>query len=127
VTDLVVEGATVVSPQGRRVANIAVAEEVIKLVGPNQPAAKSAVAEGGLLVLRNSVEPGPSDDTGSTSERTFPSARPQRRPRPTPIIERTHGLAGPVGRGPRGRSYLHEGPTWTVRWPRTVTGQRLDP
>jgi dihydroorotase (multifunctional complex type) len=91
--DLLIAGATVVTPQGRRTANIAARDGVITYVGPGRPAATVVVDAGGLLVLPGGVDTHVHlMDPGSTDREDFPTGTSAAAASGvTTIIEHSHG------------------------------------
>lgn len=92
-TELLIAGATVVTPQGRHAANIAVRDGVICYVGPERPAAGTVVDAGGLLVLPGGVDTHVHlMDPGSTEREDFPTGtNAAAASGVTSIIEHSHG------------------------------------
>ncbi len=91
--DLLVVGGTVVSPRGRKIANIAVKDGRIVSVGSERPAALSTVDAAGLVVL-----PGGIDthvhlmDPGSPEREDFPTGTAAASVSGvTTIVEHSHG------------------------------------
>ena len=91
--DLLIAGGTVVTPQGRRAANIAVRDGVISYVGPDRPDAATSVDAGGLLVLPGGVDTHVHlMDPGSTDREDFPAGTSAAAASGvTTIIEHSHG------------------------------------
>src|SRR5690606_24560293 len=72
--DLLVSGGTVVSSQGRRRANVGVADGFVRFVGSDTPAAARTVDASGLLVLPGAVDTHVHlMDPGSTDREDFPT------------------------------------------------------
>ncbi|WP_127359303.1 dihydroorotase [Actinacidiphila soli] len=91
--DLLVAGGTVVTPQGRRRANIAVRDGQIAYVGPERPAAAETVDASGLLVLPGGVDTHVHlMDPGSTDREDFPTGTSAAAASGvTTIVEHSHG------------------------------------
>lgn len=91
--DLLVAGATVVTPHGRRPANLAVRDGVFAYVGPDRPSATTVVDAGGLLVLPGGVDTHVHlMDPGSTDREDFPTGTSAAAASGvTTIIEHSHG------------------------------------
>ncbi|TDD51550.1 hypothetical protein E1286_10255 [Nonomuraea terrae] len=91
--DLLIEGGTVVTPEGRRRANVAVQDGVIGHVGPGRPAAAEVVDASGLLVLPGGVDTHVHlMDPGSTEREDFPTGTAAAAASGvTTIVEHAHG------------------------------------
>lgn len=91
--DLLVAGGTVVSPEGRRPANVAVADGRITYVGPGRPGAGEVVDASGLLVMPGGVDTHVHlMDPGSTEREDFPTGTSAAAASGvTSIIEHSHG------------------------------------
>jgi dihydroorotase (multifunctional complex type) len=91
--DLLIAGATVVSPDGRRPANVAVQGGVIRYVGPDRPSADQTVDATGLLLLPGGVDTHVHlMDPGSTDREDFPTGTSAAAASGvTTIIEHSHG------------------------------------
>jgi dihydroorotase (multifunctional complex type) len=91
--DLVITGGTVVTPQGRRRANVAVRNGRIAYVGQERPSADTTVDAGGLLVLPGGVDTHVHlMDPGSTEREDFPTGTAAAAVSGvTTIIEHSHG------------------------------------
>ena len=91
--DLIVAGGTVVTPQGRRRANVVVSDGRIVAVGPEAPSARETVDAAGLLVMPGAVDTHVHlMDPGSTEREDFPSGTSAAAASGvTTIIEHTHG------------------------------------
>jgi dihydroorotase (multifunctional complex type) len=92
-TDLLIAGATVITPQGQRAANIAVRDGVFSYVGPDRPAATTVVDAGGLLALPGGVDTHVHlMDPGSTEREDFPTGTSAAAASGvTTIVEHSHG------------------------------------
>ena len=91
--DLLITGATVVTPEGRRRANVAVQDGRIQSVGTGLRPARSTVDAGGLLVLPGGVDTHVHlMDPGSTGREDFPTGTAAAAAAGvTTIIEHSHG------------------------------------
>ncbi|MCU1614558.1 MAG: dihydroorotase, multifunctional complex type [Frankiales bacterium] len=91
--DLVIAGGTVVVPEGRRPANLAVADGVIRYLGPDLPSARSTVDATGLLLLPGGVDTHVHlMDPGSPEREDFPTGTSAAAASGvTTIIEHSHG------------------------------------
>jgi dihydroorotase (multifunctional complex type) len=91
--DLLVTGATVVTPDGRRQANVAVEGGRIRSVGADRPAARETVDAAGLLLLPGGVDTHVHlMDPGSTEREDFPTGTSAAAAAGvTTIIEHSHG------------------------------------
>lgn len=91
--DLLIAGGTVVSPDGRRPANLAVTAGRITYVGPDQPSAGETVDAAGLLVMPGGVDTHVHlMDPGSTEREDFPTGTGAAAASGvTTIIEHSHG------------------------------------
>ncbi|MFI7618201.1 dihydroorotase family protein [Nonomuraea terrae] len=91
--DLLIEGGTVVTPEGRRRANVAVQDGVIAHVGPGRPAAAEVVDASGLLVLPGGVDTHVHlMDPGSTEREDFPTGTAAAAASGvTTVVEHAHG------------------------------------
>ncbi|PZG18366.1 dihydroorotase [Nonomuraea aridisoli] len=91
--DLLIEGGTVVTPEGRRRANVAVQDGVVAGVGPGRPAAREVVDAAGLLVLPGGVDTHVHlMDPGSTEREDFPTGTAAAAASGvTTIVEHAHG------------------------------------
>ncbi|MFI6350105.1 dihydroorotase family protein [Streptomyces sp. NPDC050560] len=91
--DLLVEGGTAVTPQGRHRANIGVRGGRIAYVGPERPAAGGTVDAGGLLVLPGGVDTHVHlMDPGSTDREDFPTGTSAAAASGvTTLVEHSHG------------------------------------
>lgn len=91
--DLLVTGATVVTPQGRRRTNLAVRDGRIAGLVPGTPAAVRTVAADGLVVLPGGVDTHVHlMDPGSTDREDFPSGTAAAAVAgTTTVVEHTHG------------------------------------
>jgi dihydroorotase (multifunctional complex type) len=108
-TDLLIAGATVVSSQGRRRANVAVREGRITYIGTEVPPAAETVDAAGLLVLPGGVDTHVHlMDPGSTDREDFPTGTSAAAASGvTTIIEHSHGQPVRTVDDLRGkRSYL---------------------
>ncbi|HEY0249233.1 MAG TPA: dihydroorotase family protein [Gryllotalpicola sp.] len=90
---LLVEGGTVVTPQGRRRANVAVADGRIVAVGAERPAADRVVDASGLLVLPGGVDTHVHlMDPGAPEREDFPTGTAAAAASGvTTVIEHSHG------------------------------------
>jgi dihydroorotase (multifunctional complex type) len=91
--DVLVEGGTVVSPQGRRRVNIGMLDGRVAYVGAERPDAADAVDAGGLLVLPGGVDTHVHlMDPGSTDREDFPTGTSAAAASGvTTIVEHSHG------------------------------------
>ncbi|MEU0969060.1 amidohydrolase family protein [Streptomyces sp. NPDC005917] len=91
--DLLVAGGTVVTPEGRRRANIAVRDGRIAYLGPDQPRAAETVDAAGLMVLPGGVDTHVHlMDPGSTDREDFPTGTSAAAASGvTTIVEHSHG------------------------------------
>ncbi|MQA96114.1 MAG: amidohydrolase family protein [Streptosporangiales bacterium] len=91
--DLLITGATVVTPRGRRRADVAVADGVIASVGAGRPAARETVDASGLLLLPGGVDTHVHlMDPGATDREDFPSGTSAAAVAGvTTIVEHSHG------------------------------------
>ena len=91
--DLLVAGGMVVTPQGRRRANVAVLDGRIVSVGVEAPSARETVDASGLLVMPGAVDTHVHlMDPGSPEREDFPSGtRAAAASGVTTIVEHTHG------------------------------------
>jgi dihydroorotase (multifunctional complex type) len=91
--DLLIEGGTVVTPKGRRQANISVSEGRIVNVGPQRPDAGAVVDASGLLVMAGGVDTHVHlMDPGSPEREDFPTGTSAAAASGvTTIIEHSHG------------------------------------
>ncbi|MQA05817.1 MAG: amidohydrolase family protein [Streptosporangiales bacterium] len=91
--DLVIAGGTVVTPEGRRRADVAVAEGRVVAVGADVPSAAATVDAGGLLVLPGGVDTHVHlMDPGSTEREDFPTGTNAAAVAGvTTIVEHAHG------------------------------------
>ena len=91
--DLLVAGGTVVSPTGRRPANVAVRDGRVVAVGPERPSATEVVDATGLLVLPGGVDTHVHlMDPGAPDREDFPSGTAAAAASGvTTILEHTHG------------------------------------
>ena len=91
--DLAILGGTVVTPAGRRSANIAVDGGVIRSVGSERPAARRNVDATGLLVMPGGVDTHVHlMDPGSTDREDFPTGTSAAAAAGvTTIVEHSHG------------------------------------
>jgi dihydroorotase (multifunctional complex type) len=91
--DLVIAGGTVITPQGRRRANVAVREGRIGYVGPDVPPAAQTVDAAGLVILPGGVDTHVHlMDPGSTDREDFPTGTSAAGASGvTTIIEHSHG------------------------------------
>jgi allantoinase len=91
--DLVLAGGTVVVPEGRRPATVAVADGVISYIGSDRPSARETVDATGLLLLPGGVDTHVHlMDPGSTEREDFPTGTSAAAASGvTTIIEHTHG------------------------------------
>src|SRR4051794_15067078 len=91
--DLLISGGTVVTPDGRRPANVAVRGEVIDYIGPGRPSARETVDASGLLLLPGGVDTHVHlMDPGSTEREDFPTGtNAAAASGVTTIIEHSHG------------------------------------
>jgi dihydroorotase (multifunctional complex type) len=92
-TDLVIAGGTVVVPHGRRPANVAVTDGVIRYIGPDLPSGRTTVDASGLLLLPGGVDTHVHlMDPGSPEREDFPTGTSAAAVSGvTTIIEHTHG------------------------------------
>lgn len=91
--DLLIAGGTVVGPDGRLLANVAVAEGVIRYIGAARPSAHETVDATGLLLLPGGVDTHVHlMDPGSTDREDFPTGTSAAAVSGvTTIIEHSHG------------------------------------
>lgn len=91
--DLLIAGGTVVTPEGRRPANIAVVDGVVAYVGPEEPTARTTVDASALLVMPGAVDTHVHlMDPGSTDREDFPTGTGAAAASGvTSIIEHSHG------------------------------------
>jgi dihydroorotase (multifunctional complex type) len=91
--DLLINGAHVVTPAGRRQAHIAVVDGIIQSIGPEQPSAKESVDATGLIVLPGGVDTHVHlMDPGSPEREDFPTGTSAAAASGvTTIIEHSHG------------------------------------
>lgn len=91
--DLVIEGGTVVTAQGRSRLNVAVSDGRIAYVGPDRPSGRETVDAAGLLVLPGGVDTHVHlMDPGSTDREDFPTGTGAAAASGvTTIIEHSHG------------------------------------
>jgi dihydroorotase (multifunctional complex type) len=91
--ELLIAGGTVVTPQGRRRANVAVREGRISYIGPDMPSAAQTVDASGLLVLPGGVDTHVHlMDPGSPDREDFPTGTSAAAASgTTTIIEHSHG------------------------------------
>ncbi len=91
--DLLIAGATLVTPDGRRTANLAIEEGVVRYVGQDVPAAVETVDASGLLVLPGGVDTHVHlMDPGSPEREDFPTGTAAAAAAGvTTVIEHTHG------------------------------------
>jgi len=91
--DLLIAGGTVVTPDGRKPANLAVANGLITYVGPDRPSAGEIVDASGLLVMPGGVDTHVHlMDPGSTEREDFPTGTSAAAASGvTTIIEHSHG------------------------------------
>jgi dihydroorotase (multifunctional complex type) len=91
--DLLIAGGTVVTPQGRRRAHVAVEGGRIRSVGPERPAARETVDASGLLVMPGAVDTHVHlMDPGSIDREDFPTGTSAAAASGvTTIIEHSHG------------------------------------
>jgi len=91
--DLLVTGATVVTPEGRRQAHVAVQDGLIHSVGPDRPPARQTVDASGLLLLPGGVDTHVHlMDPGSTEREDFPTGTAAATAAGvTTIVEHSHG------------------------------------
>ena len=91
--DLLIAGATVVTSQGRRRANLGVREGRIAYLGEQRPSATEVVDAGGLLVLPGGVDTHVHlMDPGSTEREDFPTGTAAAAASGvTTIVEHSHG------------------------------------
>lgn len=91
--DLLIAGGTVVTPQGRRMANIAVRDGSIGYVGQERPPATTVVDAAGLLALPGGVDTHVHlMDPGSAEREDFPTGTAAAAASGvTTIIEHSHG------------------------------------
>ena len=91
--DLLIGGATVVTPDGTRRAHVAVAEGAIVSVGPERPPAAETVDATGLLLLPGGVDTHVHlMDPGSTEREDFPTGTAAAAAAGvTTIVEHSHG------------------------------------
>jgi dihydroorotase (multifunctional complex type) len=91
--DLLIAGGIVVSPDGRRPANVAVEGGVIRYIGPDRPSAHQTVDATGLLLLPGGVDTHVHlMDPGSTDREDFPTGtNAAAASGVTTIIEHSHG------------------------------------
>ncbi|HEY9473950.1 MAG TPA: amidohydrolase family protein [Mycobacteriales bacterium] len=91
--DLLITGATVVGPDGRRQVQVGVADGRIAYVGPDRPAARSTVDAAGLLLLPGGVDTHVHlMDPGSTEREDFPAGTSAAAAAGvTTIVEHSHG------------------------------------
>ena len=91
--DLLITGATVVTPNGRRQAHVAVQDGRIRSVGPETPSARQSFDAAGLLLLPGGVDTHVHlMDPGSTEREDFPSGTSAAAVSGvTTILEHSHG------------------------------------
>lgn len=91
--DLLITGGTVVTPQGRRRAHVAVEGGHVRSVGPDRPSARETVDASTLLVMPGGVDTHVHlMDPGSTEREDFPSGtRAAAASGVTTIVEHSHG------------------------------------
>lgn len=91
--DLLISGGIVVTPRGRRQANVAIKDGAIAEVGSNLPSARRTVVADGLLVMPGGVDTHVHlMDPGSTDREDFPTGtRAAAASGVTTIIEHSHG------------------------------------
>ncbi len=91
--DLLISGGTLVTPGGRRPANIAIRDEVIRYIGPDRPTAAETVDASGLLLLPGGVDTHVHlMDPGSPEREDFPSGTSAAAASGvTTIVEHSHG------------------------------------
>lgn len=91
--DLLITGATVVTPDGRRPAHVAVHDGQIRSVGPDRPSARQTFDATGLLLLPGGVDTHVHlMDPGSTEREDFPSGTSAAAVSGvTTIVEHSHG------------------------------------
>jgi dihydroorotase (multifunctional complex type) len=91
--DLLIAGGVVISPDGRRPANVAVEDGMIRYVGPDRPSARQTVDATGLLLLPGGVDTHVHlMDPGSTEREDFPTGTGAAAASGvTTIIEHSHG------------------------------------
>jgi len=91
--DLLITGATVVTPRGRRQANVAVQDGAIRSMGPERPSAREVVDAAGVLLLPGGVDTHVHlMDPGSTEREDFPTGTSAAAASGvTTIIEHSHG------------------------------------
>ena len=91
--DLLISGGTVVTPSGRRRANIAIGGGIIRHVGSERPSARRTVEADGLLVMPGGVDTHVHlMDPGGTDREDFPTGtRAAAASGVTTIIEHSHG------------------------------------
>lgn len=91
--DLLITGATVVTPEGRRQAHVAVRDGRIQSVGTDRPAARETVDAAGLLLFPGGVDTHVHlMDPGSTEREDFPTGTGAAAAAGvTTIVEHTHG------------------------------------
>lgn len=91
--DLLITGATVVTPNGRRQAHVAVQDGRIRSVGPETPSARQTFDAAGLLLLPGGVDTHVHlMDPGSTEREDFPSGTSAAAVSGvTTIVEHSHG------------------------------------
>src|SRR5665811_2438246 len=91
--DLLIAGGTVVTPEGRRRANVAVKDGYISYIGPDRPSASKVVDALGLLVMPGAVDTHVHlMDPGSTDREDFPTGTSAAAAAGvTTIVEHSHG------------------------------------
>jgi dihydroorotase (multifunctional complex type) len=109
--DLLIAGGTVVTPQGRRRANVAVRDGQIGYLGQDRPSATTVVDAAGLLVLPGGVDTHVHlMDPGSTDREDFPTGTAAAAASGvTTIVEHSHGAPVRTGDDLQDkRNYLRE-------------------
>jgi len=91
--DLLIAGGTVVTPEGRRRANLVVEGGVIRYIGSDRPTARETVDAAGLMLLPGGVDTHVHlMDPGSTEREDFPTGTSAAAASGvTTIIEHSHG------------------------------------